>query len=239
LLNLHLLFTIERQVLGQANLFSNMAQEERSLLLLPGHITRQMAMYLQPAVFCNLESTSQYFRSLSRLYWQTKYVELVDKLLPDQKNVSSSSWKREVCNIARILNQCVTIRTFHTHYVLAHPGGEVDVQREPNAWGKFFIIALGNGQVAIRTAHNTYLRSHPGGEGAKVDQNVKLGDWETFRLIRPEEKWGMRLPKGKWSFKSCHGTFLRADPHVGARLMMQVHCLQWETYDITLVVDTV
>jgi hypothetical protein len=58
-----------------------------------------------------------------------------------------------------------------------------DIQTYIDACEKFDVIAVGNGQLAIRgNCHGEYLRAESGGEGARVNTQNSIGDWEKFTM---------------------------------------------------------
>lgn len=77
---------------------------------------------------------------------------------------------------------------------------------------------------ALRSCHGTYLRATPGGNGAAVDWQPRVGDWERFGPHAQQD--------GTVALQTHHGTYLRAHGGVGAAVDQTMHVGPFERFTV-------
>ena len=124
----------------------------------------------------------------------------------------------------------VILKSYHNTFFRAHPGGEgskVDLQTQVDAWEKWDMCLLANGNVAFRSAHGTFLRAHNGGRYAPVSLQTYINEYENFKL----EGNG----NGKVNIKTFHGFYLRCSPGgQGSLIDQQLEAKEWELIDLII-----
>ena len=123
----------------------------------------------------------------------------------------------------------VAIRSHHGKYVGAEPYGSLGANKsEIGDWEVWNVTFVGKEKVTFKSAHQKYLRAELDGKAAA--NRITAGNCEKFSVkIAPG--------KGKFSFKSYHGTYLVAEWPSGKMNANRRVADLWETFSVIPIAD--
>jgi hypothetical protein len=123
----------------------------------------------------------------------------------------------------------VAIRSHHGKYVGAEPYGSLGANKsEIGDWEIWNVTFVGKEKVTFKSAHQKYLRAELDGKAAA--NRITAGNCEKFSVkIAPG--------KGKFSFKSYHGTYLVAEWPSGKMNANRRVADLWETFSVIPIAD--
>lgn len=95
----------------------------------------------------------------------------------------------EKFQIVNLLNGYVAVKSYEGYYLSASDDEE-SLHLEATEIGKrqkFKLIELDNKKIALKTYYDKYVCAEDGGGGKVVADRTKIGEWESFELIKNQE----------------------------------------------------